>query len=295
MKTTILQSHLLILLATVIIAGSFISSEYLTKVLNPFSLTLFRFVSSALILLPIVLIKKRWRDKILITMPRALVISLFFSLFFIFFFEALHTTTALNTGCLYTAIPLFTAFLAKIILKESLNFTTILIYLAGVFGSCWVIFDGDINLLLSFSLNGGDFIFLVASFFMCCYSIAMKALYKDDEMIVLVFCVLIGGSIWMSMGTVLMGLPLEWELITGAGIYHMAYLSIACTLLTVYLYQKVVVILGPSKIMAYIYLNPALVAILLYLINDLPIVPAVIPGIILTIIVTVILQKTSKI
>jgi len=41
--------------------------------------------------------------------------------------------------------------------------------------------------------------------FKCLYSIAMKFLYRNDEMIVLVFCTLIGGSFWMLLALLLSG------------------------------------------------------------------------------------------
>ena len=46
----------------------------------------------------------------------------------------------------------------------------------------------------------------------------------------------------------------------------MTYLVIGATLITVYLYQKTTVALGPSSVNAYIYLNPVLVALLLLII-----------------------------
>ena len=49
--------HLLAILVTLLVAGSFISSKKLAGVINPFSLTLLRFLIDSLVLLPIVLLK----------------------------------------------------------------------------------------------------------------------------------------------------------------------------------------------------------------------------------------------
>ncbi len=145
-------------------------------------------------------------------------------------------------------------------------------------------------LLLAFSLNKGDSIFLLAVLAMCSYSISMKLLYRGDEMLVLVFCTLVGGALWMLLTLFLSGQPLQWHLIQGDLILQMAYLAIGATLITVYLYQRTTVTLGPSRVNAYIYLNPALVAFLVFIIEGISIPVAVIPGILISSIATAVLQ-----
>ena len=292
MKNQTVKAHFFILIATILIAGSFLASDKLSGIINPFSLTLLRFVGASLILFPIVLSKKRWREKIVPTLPRALIISLFYSIFFICFFEALTLTTTLNTGTLYTLVPFVTALLCFILLKQKISFKQASIYILGAVGTAWVVFNGDLNQLLMFSLNTGDLIFLAGSFSMCCYSLSMKLLYKDDDMLVLVFCILLGGSFWMGLSLLFTGQPLDWHTLEGNMIVNMIYLVLAATLATVYLFQKSTVILGPSRVMAYVYLNPALVAIFLLLVDDISIPLVVIPGIILSSLATIILQKS---
>ncbi|WP_234425389.1 EamA family transporter [Vibrio coralliilyticus] len=68
-----------------------------------------RFLLAALVLFPFILTKKH-RIKIARSVfPRSLIMSLFFAIFFISMFMALETTTALNTGMLYTLVPFITA------------------------------------------------------------------------------------------------------------------------------------------------------------------------------------------
>jgi len=272
------------------VAGSFLASEKLAGIINPFSLTLLRFIGASLILLPIVLSKHEWRTKIISTLPRAMAISLFYSAFFIGFFESLNTTTSLNTGTLFTLVPFITALLSIVIFRENITQKQIFVYLLGAAGTTWVIFGGQLELLLSFSLNKGDLIFIVAILFMCLYSIAMKFLYRNDKMIVLVFCTLIGGSFWMVLALLFSGQPLQWNLIQGDSILYMAYLIVGATLATVYLYQITTIALGPSRVNAYIYLNPILVAILLFVIDGVSISTSIMPGILISIIATIVLQ-----
>ena len=130
---------------------------------------------------------------------------------------------------------------------------------------------------------------------MCLYSIAMKYLYRNDDMIVLVFCTLVGGSFWTAISLIYMGEPLQWNLIQGNSIYYMIYLIIGATLVTVYLYQVATVALSPSRVNAYIYMNPVLVVILLLIVDGVSIKYSILPGVFISIVATVVLQYRSKV
>ncbi|WP_233750425.1 EamA family transporter [Halarcobacter anaerophilus] len=133
-------------------------------------------------------------------------------------------------------------------------------------GTCIVVFKGNLELFLSLSLNKGDILFLFSISSMALYSICAKYFYKkEDKLIVLVFMTLVGGCIWMFLALVFLNIPLQWGKIDSKQFLYLGYLSIAATLVTSYLYQKGTVILGPKKVMAYTYLNPASIALLLVL------------------------------
>lgn len=286
------KAHMYVLLATFLVAGSFIASEKLAQAVNPFSLTLYRFFFSLILLSPFVIFRSSFRAKIISTMPRALIISFFYSLYFMALFESLKSTTVLNTGTLYTLVPLITAILALFVFKETIGLKKLLVYLVGLIGTLWVVFKADIDLMLSFTLNSGDYIFMLGALSMCCYSVSLKLLYRDDNPIVLVFCTLIGGSLWMFLAIMILNEPLNWDKIEGELFYHMAYLIVGTTIVTLFIYQKTTIVLGPTKVMSYIYLNPVAVAVLAYTINVQNIQAVVIPGIIISAMATIILQKS---
>lgn len=286
----ILKAHLFVLLATFLVAGSFIVSGKLSGVINPISLTLFRFFAATLIFAPIIFLNKKFRNKIVSTMPRAMIMSLFYSLYFIGLFKALETTTALNTGTLFTLVPLITAILCIFFLKEKMSLYQLIVYFIGIIGTSIVVFKGNINLLLNFSLNHGDIIFLFAIVSMTLYSIFTKYFHrKDDELVVLVFATLLGGCFWMFLVLQLFDIPLQWEKIQSDLIYYMLYLIIAATLMTVYLYQQSSIIIGPKKVMAYVYLNPIAIAVLLFILENQVISQKVAFGIIVSTVVTILL------
>lgn len=262
------KAHLMVLLATFLIAGSFIVSKKLAGIVHPISLNLLRFIIASLFLAPFVLMRSRKRALILSTFPRALIISLFYALYFIAFFKALEYTTALSTGTLYTLVPLVTAILCIFFFKEYITKKQLFIYLCGIVGTLIVVFKGDINLLLHFSLGKGELIFLSAVLCMALYSISTKFLHrKGDDMSVLVFMTLLGGSIWMGTALMLFDIPLQWGNLSYENVSYLFYLAIVATFFTVYLYQKASILIGPKKVMAYVYLSPASIALLLYFVE----------------------------
>lgn len=290
MNSLHLRAHILVIIATILVAGSFIATQKLAGLISPFSLILLRFLAAAVILSPLILIRRKYRTKIVETMPRALTISFFYAGYFVLMFVALETTTALNTGALYTLVPLVTAILCIFIFKDKITFTQWFVYLIGIIGTLGVVFKANLSLFLSFSLNNGDLIYLVGILFMALYSISMKVLYKDDDPILLVFCTLVGGALWMAVILLFMAEPLNWYLIKDEMFLYMSYLVVATTLITLYLYQKATIILGPKSVMSYIYLTPAVIAVFVYFVDAVVISFPVIVAIIISMLATLILQ-----
>ena len=263
-----LNAHFIILLATFLVGGSFIISQKLSGIIDPISITLLRFIIASLLLAPIVFFNQNYREKIISTFKRAMIISFFYSIYFIGMFKALEFTTALNTGTIFTLVPLLTALFSIFVFKQKISFNQYLIYLIGIIGTCMVIFKGNLELFLSLSLNKGDVIFIFSTFCMALYSISAKYFHKqDDELVVLVFMTLVGGTIWMSLALVLFDVPLNWQKISSKEFLYLGYLTVFATLVTSYLYQKGTIVLGPKKVMAYVYLNPASIVVLSFLIE----------------------------
>ena len=287
-----LKAHLYVLLATFLVGGSFIISEKLSGIIDPISITLYRFVIASVCLAPLIFLKQKYRVKLKSTFKRAMIISFFYSVFFIGMFNALEYTSAINIGTIFTLTPLLTGILSIFIFKQYISKKQYLIYIIGILGTCIVVFKGDLSLFLSMSLNKGDIIFLFSIIAMALYLISAKLFYKeDDELLVVVFLTLIGGIIWMGLVLLSLDIPLGWKKIQGELFIYMLYLSIAATLVTVYLFQRTTIVLGPNKVMAYSYLNPATVAILLFIFEAKIISFEIIIGILISSIATFILLK----
>ena len=290
-----LKAHTLVFIVTILIAFSFIVSGKLSGLIDPISLTLFRFVFAFIVLLPFILLIKVYREKIKQSFFKGLKISLFYSLYFILLFKSLETTSALNTATLFTLVPLVTAVFANFVFHNKLNFLKLFIYIIGMIGTIIVIFDGSMDAIISLSFNKGDILFLFAVLSMAIYSISAKYFYeKDDNALVITLTTLFGGIIWMSLALLIFDIPLEWTKIQGENLWYMLYLSIGATLMTVFLCQKATVTIGPNNVMAYVYFNPAIVAFIMYIFEGQSINIVVSIGILISFFATLFLLKLSK-
>ena len=287
-----LSAHFYVLLATILISGSFLASQKLANVIDPISLTLYRFVLALIFLSPVIIFSKNKLKNVFKILPKAMVVSLVYTLYFIGMLRALENTTVLNTGAIYTLVPLMTAVLCIFFFKEKIALKQLFIYILGIISTCIVVFQADFTLFLTLSLNKGDIIFLIASLSMALYPVFIKLLYsKKDELLVLVFSTLLGGIIWMSLTMQILNIPYNWNKIELNHFYSLLYLVLATTILTLFLYQKATLILGAKKIMAYIYLNPAFVAIIMFLLEGQTISFGVFLGILLSAFATIIILR----
>ncbi len=290
-----IKAHIMILVATILIAGSFLASQKLSSIIDPISLTLYRFVLSLLFLSPVIIFNKTRLQQLLKIVPKAMIVSLVYTLYFIGMLKALEYTTVLNTGAIYTLVPLMTAILCIFFFKEKIALKQIFIYILGIISTCIVVFQADFNLFLTLSLNRGDIIFLIASLSMALYPIFIKLLYsKKDELLVLVFATLLGGIIWMSLTMQILNIPYDWDKIELNYFYYLLYLVIGTTIITLFLYQKATHILGPKKVMAYIYLSPAIVVIIMFLFEGQTVSFGVFIGILLSAIATIIILRQKS-
>ncbi|MCG3662248.1 DMT family transporter [Aliarcobacter butzleri] len=287
-----LSAHLYVLLATILISGSFLASQKLANVIDPISLTLYRFVLALIFLSPVIIFSKNRLKNVFKILPKAMVVSLVYTLYFIGMLRALENTTVLNTGAIYTLVPLMTAVLCIFFFKEKIALKQLFIYILGIISTCIVVFQADFTLFLTLSLNKGDIIFLIASLSMSLYPVFIKLLYsKKDKLLVLVFATLLGGIIWMSLTMQILNIPYNWNKIELNHFYSLLYLVLATTILTLFLYQKATLILGAKKIMAYIYLNPAFVAVIMFLLEGQTISFGVFLGILLSSFATIIILR----
>jgi drug/metabolite transporter (DMT)-like permease len=143
---------------SVIIAGSFPVVAAITPGHDPTVLTFWRFLTATVIfglMLPFVKDVRfpGWKD-----LGRYSVVGGSYGFFFILMFQSLKETTPLNTGTIYTTLPLMTMLLGRF-LGEPLRLRQLGVLALSMAATLWVIFRGDVDRMLAFQVSRGDLIF----------------------------------------------------------------------------------------------------------------------------------------
>lgn len=101
------QANLGMLLWTLLIAASFFAAAQVSQAIDPVLLTALRLLFSALMFLPLLWLKGT-SPTTLAGLRAHAVLGLLLALYFGSLFEALRYTSAVNTGTLFTLVPLLT-------------------------------------------------------------------------------------------------------------------------------------------------------------------------------------------
>jgi drug/metabolite transporter (DMT)-like permease len=285
--------HLLMVLCAGLVSTSFTVGAAITAGLDPAVLTLVRFVVAICLLGPYVVLRFGLQFSWSL-FRRSALISLCLVTFFFCMFLALRFTSALNTSVIFTLVPSIAGLYAVFLVKERLAKRQLAALAVGMVGAVWVIFRGDLNLLLTMAWNRGDVIFFAGCLAMGLYTPLVRLLHRGEPMIVMTFWILVTGSLWLLLltGRSLPDVPWsEVSLFVWGGICYLAFFT---TIVTFFLTQYAIAYLGPTRVMAYSYLYPGMVVILdLLLGHGLPDL-RVLPGVVIVIAAMLVLQHGRK-
>jgi drug/metabolite transporter (DMT)-like permease len=293
MSTTV-RHHALMLLTSALVSTSFIVSKSIADGLDPVILTLLRFVLATLIVLPIFV----WQHGLHLPSRRQLIgyacISLTLTGFFWLMYISLRSTTALNTGVIFTLVPSIASLYSALLLHERLGKYRLLAMLPATIGALWVLFHGSLTRFLSFDLNPGDPLFFGSCLLMALYTPLIKIVHRNEPMTVMTFWILATGSGWLLLGAA-SHLPLiSWQNISFKVWAGTVYLAVFCTVITFFLSQFCTLRIGPTRVVAYSYLYPPFVVLIEWLCGE-PLPPIqVIPGVLLIVAAMAVVQSTAE-
>jgi drug/metabolite transporter (DMT)-like permease len=285
--------HLLMFIAAVLVSTSFTVGAAITEALDPALLTLVRFSLAAVLFAPWVYFKYGFQFSFSLFF-RCSLISACLVVFFCCMFLSLRYTTALNTSVIFALIPSISCIYSLFITGERLTREQVIALACGLVGVIWVIFEGNLSMLLTMHWNYGDLIFLFGGFFMALYTPLVKILHRGESMAVMTFWVLVTGSIWLLLygGNALV--TADFSAVPWRAWAGVAYLSVFTTIITFFLTQYSVSYLGPTRVMAYSYLYPGLVLVIdLLLGHGLPPLN-VLPGVFVIVIAMFVLMGAKE-
>jgi drug/metabolite transporter (DMT)-like permease len=111
---------------------------------------------------------------------------------------------------------------------------------------------------------------------------------------VMTFWTLVTGTGWLLLSRWSELSSIRWDAIELQTIIAIGYLAVFATLITFLLGQRAVVVIGPTRMMAYAYLNPALVGLITWVLGEGAVGWAAVPGIALTLAAMISLQRHTS-
>ena len=279
------------LLAILLAASSFPVAKLITHAMPPSAMMCVRFFLAAAFFAPFVFIKNGWH----FPSPKRLfgyfILSVPLVGFFWGMFESLRFTSVMNTGALYTSVPAITAVYAFFINREKASKSRVMGLLLGTLGALWIVFRGDITLLISLSMNKGDGLFLVGCLFMGLYNPLVKKLYANEPMEVMTLWVLIAGGILLLICSVKDFNNIHWMDIAPSVYGGIVYLSLFSTLITFFVMQFCTIRIGATRVASYGFLTPLFVILLSVLLGLDDFNWQLVPGIFMVLLAMFVIQK----
>ena len=285
------HAHALAFLIIVVISTSFPLGEYITHGLDPAVMMCLRFVLAALLMAPIV----AWREGLALPSARSfvryLVLGAPLAFFFWCMFEALRTTSGLNTSAIFTIVPGLAALFGAVLVGERLGLHRLAALVLGMIGALWVIFRGDPDRLTNLEVTIGDGIFLAGCLGYAVYSSLIKFLHRGEPILVQSFWTMVAAALWLLAASNVKLWRTDWSGVEVVVLGGIVYLAVLPTLITFFLTQYTTLRLGPTRVQAYGYALPAIV-LLLDLALGKPAPPLMtVPGLAIVLLASLVVQR----
>lgn len=254
-----LLAHGAMLLFALFVSSSFTVGSAITHGLDPLALTFLRFVLAAAILTGVLAVSRTWRLPSWREAAAALLLGGLVAVFFISMFEALRLTSALNTGAIFALVPLLTAAIAYLVLRQRLRAREVAALLIAAAGTVFVVFDGSLERLLAVRLGAGERIFLVGCTVYAGYSPAIRRLDMGTSPLLVSCWTVIAGSLVLALYAAPTILATDWRAVEPVVYLGIVHLAVFTTAISFFLIQFASTRLPQAKVMAYTYLVPAFV------------------------------------
>lgn len=256
-----LSGHMAMMCFAALVAGSFSFGALIGDQLSALVVTALRFVLTAALLGALAwpaLVRGEWRVK---TPWRYVALGASPALYFMLMFEALKTTSPVSLAVLFTLTPLVTGIFGYVLLGQGVSRRVLLGLLIGGLGAIWVIFRGDLSLLLAFHIGRGELIFLVGMVCYALYAPLVRKLKREEPQVVFTFAVTLGALLVTLpfaardlIETDYSGVALQVWLV-------ICYLAVFASAATFSLIQFATLRLPSVKVMAHTYLIPSWVIV----------------------------------
>ncbi|MFE3848889.1 DMT family transporter [Flavobacterium sp. LB3P45] len=174
------------------------------------------------------------------------------------------TTSAVNLSLIAISIPLFIVVLSRIIFKEkvsNIKIVGIAIIITGVFV---LITKGSLQALFHINFTIGDLLMLVACFFFAYYTILVRQKPNELNPKVFLFSIFVIGTIFLFPFYIWEHLFYKKVIFDAKTVLTTSYVGIFASLVSYYLWNEAIRLIGTSKTALIYYLIPVFSGILAY-------------------------------
>lgn len=174
------------------------------------------------------------------------------------------TTSAVNLSLIAISIPLFIVVLSRIIFNEKVSNVKIIGILTIIIGVLVLITKGSLEALLQINFTIGDVLMLVACFFFAYYTILVRQKPVELTPKVFLFSVFVIGTIFLFPFYLWEHLFYKKVIFDTKTILATTYVGIFASLVSYYLWNEAIRLIGTSKTALIYYLIPVFSGILAY-------------------------------
>ena len=263
-----LLAHLAMLLFAALISGSFSFGSLAAREMAAAPLMFIRYIVTIIVMGLTTFVVLRQPLKVPARPWRFLVLGLLLAIYMFTMFKALEFTSPVQTGAVFTLMPLISAVFAFFLLGQKTRPGVLISLIVAAAGAIWVIFHGDLSAILGFDVGRGELIFFIGVVGHALYVPLIRLFDRKEHPVTFGFWVAVGTCFWLMLpalpelpGIDLARLSLQFWLIV-------AYIAIVTTMGTFLLLQFASMRLPASKVLGYGYLTPTSIIILEALIGN---------------------------
>ena len=254
--TGFVAAHVGMLLWALLIAASFSAAAQVSQAIDPILLTGLRLLFCALVFLPLLLINGDTAMTARGLFGHA-VLGLLLAVYFGSLFEALRYTSAVNTGTMFTLVPLLTLLFEAVLMPDSHLKQRVLPMLIAAAGAVLLVLKGagpgELPSLYAVSVYG------VGCLAMALYSPLSQRLkarsLKGRGPVGMTFWNMLFGALFLLAFCGFSGGWRSASMLTVSDFWWLIYLAVFATLATFWLLHRAIGVIAPSSVISYIYLS----------------------------------------
>ena len=248
------------LLAVLIWSMNVAVTRYVVDYISPVSISFYRWFVAFLILTPFMLAKV-WRERQLVLQhwKQLAVLGAFgMVLYQGLGYSAAHYTTATNMGIINAFIPVFTIFVAMLMLKDIPNRFAVVGSLLSFLGLIYVMAQGDLLSLIQSGGHLGDAMMVLAVFFYAFYSVFLKKWKLQIPLMISLYVQIFFALLYHLPFVLWLGL----DAIDQQNVASVLYAGIFPSLIAPLVWMLAVQMIGPNRTSIFMNLMPVFTAII---------------------------------